>query len=172
MREVHSFEPFPKAFGWAEENIALNPELAKKIHTYCIGLSDVTQDKTVHFSDDDSTIGAQVRGGGGDRAIPICLSSASETLRPIYEHAKESGLDLIVKIDCEGSEFAIFEDLIKAKLLDVPLAYLIEWHKWWSADLTDRYIIEPLLAHGYVVLNQTHMTNPHAGPIHAVKYQS
>jgi FkbM family methyltransferase len=168
VKEVHSFEPFAVPFNRALENFNLNPDLATKITPYNFGLGNRTFRDTVLY-DGHRTIGVSVKGLGNGIPTEISVHRASETLSRIITAAKHSGLKSVIKMDCEGSEFAILEDLAKHDLLSEVFLYLIEWHKWWSADKTDENIVAPLVASGFVVLNQTHLTNPHAGPIYAFK---
>ncbi|MFB9952780.1 hypothetical protein ACFFP0_28370 [Rhizobium puerariae] len=48
-------------------------------------------------------------------------------------------------------------------------AMVIEWHKWWSKDRTQMDLIAPLIEAGFVVLDKTSSSNPHAGLLYAVR---
>ena len=79
------------------------------------------------------------------------------------------GLEIVVKMDCEGSEFPIFEDLEVRGLIGKIRIFMIEWHKWWSHDKTGFDLVRPLLANGFDILDQTNVANPHAGMIYAIR---
>jgi hypothetical protein len=76
---------------------------------------------------------------------------------------------VFLKIDCEGSEFAIMQSLERAGLLILIDAIMIEWHKWWSADLSQKDIIRSLLDAGFVVFDRTTPANVFAGMVYAVR---
>jgi hypothetical protein len=45
----------------------------------------------------------------------------------------------------------------------------MEWHKWWDASKTQRDLIEPLLAKGFLVLDRTRNHEKYSGFIIAVR---
>lgn len=55
---------------------------------------------------------------------------------------------VIVKMDCEGSEYHIFEELEKRNCISKVWAYIIEWHDDGPAD-----IINLLKKHNFVTLS-------------------
>lgn len=168
VREVHSFEPFPVPFGRALRNLGLNPQLANKISPRNVGLGKTTANHTVLY-DSASTLGVSIRGQGRGESITIAIEAASQALRDVFRRAQDNGLEIVMKVDCEGSEFAIFDDLSASGLIDIPKVYLVEWHKWWSTDLRDTDLIRPLSHRGYVVLNQTNLMSPIGGLIYAAR---
>jgi FkbM family methyltransferase len=170
VQEVYSFEPFPAPFARGIKHFGLNPKLAQKIRPQNVGLGNRTQSHTVLY-DDASTIGVSIHGQGRGEPTSINIVSASEALRDIIRCAQGKGLEIVMKIDCEGSEFAIFDDLLASGLIDIPRAYLIEWHKWWSVDLRDTNLVQPLVERSYVVLNRTSPAASHAGLIYAMRYR-
>jgi FkbM family methyltransferase len=154
VTEVHAFEPFRVTYERGLKNFALNPELAAKIHPHNIGLGSEDADHVVLYNE-EGTIGGSVLGLAKGSETTIRIRDAAAQFRPIVEKARADGAMLIVKLDCEGSEFAIFESLAAGNLLDAPDAYLIEWHKWWNGRSTQAALVEPLLARGFVVFDQS-----------------
>ena len=63
----------------------------------------------------------------------VSLKDAATMLRPVIEDAKARGLAVVVKVDCEGSEFAIFRSLAAAGLLSQIDAFMVEWHAMFEA---------------------------------------
>jgi FkbM family methyltransferase len=168
VREVHSFEPFDTPYQRALKNFALNPHIAWKIKANRYGLSDKNTQSSVLISQ-DATIGTSVRGISSGIAETIEVRNAADVIRSLSAKAEAENLDLIVKIDCEGSEFPIFEVLEKEQLLKKIDATVIEWHKWWSAEKTQQDLIRPLLDAKFIVIDRTAPTNPHAGLLYAVR---
>jgi len=86
----------------------------------------------------------------------------------VIPEARSKNLDLVVKMDCEGSEFAICERLDEAGLLNQIRVFMIEWHKWWS-EKTQHDIISRLIRCGFDALDHTNPENPHAGMLYAIR---
>jgi FkbM family methyltransferase len=154
VTEVYSFEPFAAPYRRALENFDLNPRLSPKIKAYNYGFGADDQLLTV-YSDENSTIGTSVKGLSAGRPEEITIRDASTELRKIINRAKHHNLDVVVKIDCEGSEFAIFDRLDKHDLIKEARVFLIEWHKWWSADKTQREIVSCLTKNDFIVFDRT-----------------
>lgn len=168
VEQVHSFEPFEAPYRRALKNIELNPELARKIKTYNFGLAADTVTKTVAY-DEATTIGTSIHGNGGAVSTTINLRNASGALTEIIKSAKAAGQVVVIKMDCEGSEFEIFDDLVSTNLLSDVHIFMIEWHKWWSAEKTDETLIKHLIKSGFAVFNTTQLHDPFAGMIYAAK---
>ena len=169
VRAVHSFEPFPRPFDRALEHFALNPHLSQKIRPHRFGLGGRDEELTVQVID-GNTIGNSIRGLSEGVQTVITVRDAAPKFARICEEAEKSSLDVIVKLDCEGSEFAILERLDEEGLLPRISAFMMEWHKWWSADLTSQTIVERLTRNGFFVFDKTRATPDQlAGHIYAVR---
>lgn len=152
VREVHAFEPFGDAFERARANLSLNPEIAHKISVYNVGLEDKDDDRTVLIPEDQPSGALVTKGWQSGAPHRIALVNAATTLRPIIEAAKARGRDIVVKVDCEGSEFAIFAALDASGLLEDISAFMVEWHQIdWSKTQHD--LMTPLLRRGFVVFD-------------------
>jgi FkbM family methyltransferase len=154
VKEVHSFEPFPSTFHRAVDNIALNPALAPKITVHCAGLSDRTWEGEIGASDSLNSGSNTVVADVGDRATAIALIDAAEALGPVVDAARAKGRRVIAKIDCEGSEFAIFRSLGAAGMLDRFDAFMVEWHAIFD-HLSQADLIEPLRQAGFLVFDRS-----------------
>ncbi len=166
VREVHSFEPFKATYSRASANLSLNPELSAKIRAHNIGLADADEDKTVLIRDESDSGAFSIR--GSDRGAPAAISvrDAATVLRPIIEAAKAKGLTIVAKVDCEGSEFPIFETLERHGLLAEISTFMVEWHRGVSGK-TQQKLVAPLLAHRFAVFDLTGQTGN--GFFYAVK---
>ncbi|WP_156678995.1 FkbM family methyltransferase [Sphingomonas profundi] len=152
--EVHSFEPFRSTFERASDNLTLNPACAAKIQAWNYGLSDRNYDDTILVAQDAdsgamSTVAAQ-------QGIPIhvTLRDAAEVLGPILAAARERGVRVVAKVDCEGSEFAIFETLERHGLLGQFAAFMVEWHVLYE-NKSQRDLIAPLERAGFMVFDRS-----------------
>jgi FkbM family methyltransferase len=165
---VHGFEPFPMPYNRAMRNIALNPALAPKITAHPFALGGQTETVNVQY-DGSSPIGVSVRGSGIGDLVSINIRDAADVLLPILAEAEREHQITVLKMDCEGSEFPIIERLFERGLLPKIGVAMIEWHKWWSHERTQRDIMEKLIACGFSVFDRTQLENPHAGLILAVR---
>lgn len=150
---VHAFEPFPSTYERALANIALNPELAKKITTHNVGLAARDETLTVMVNGGTEISGSMsLFNRSGGEAVLLAIRDAAAVLGPIITSARAQGQQVIAKIDCEGSEFDIFQSLAAADLFRYIDALAVEWHRVFpgrdQAELT-----RPLLDAGFVVLD-------------------
>jgi FkbM family methyltransferase len=167
VRVVHSFEPYKVPYQRALENFGLNPSLSPKIKPYRCGLGARNERLTV-FSQEDFTIGTSIKGLASGRSEEIDIHDASVELRKIVKDAKCRNLDVVVKMDCEGSEFPILDVLDREDLIKEVRIFLIEWHKWWSADRTQKDIVTYLTKNDFNVFDRT-VASLISGQLYAVR---
>jgi FkbM family methyltransferase len=166
---VHGFEPFHKPFARALENFSLNPELAKKIIPSNTGLSSTDQELSVLSSAHRHELSTSIRGQQTGNPETITIQNATEIFAGLISRAKSNGWEVITKLDCEGSEFAIIESLAAAGLLKDIRVLMVEWHKWWSSDKSQRDIVAPLIEDNFVIFDHTVPADPYAGMLYAVR---
>ncbi len=154
IEHVYSYEPFKTAYGRALRNLELNPEQSRKVTPQRLGLSDRDMIMEV-VSQDDFTGGNTVKGRQLGNKETIELRDAGRELKAAITEAKERSLGVVIKVDCEGSEFPIFEALERENLFGNIDVFMIEWHKWWSAEKTQQDLIRPLVRAGFAVFDQT-----------------
>ena len=128
VREVHAFEPFPMTFARAAANVSLNPAQQAKIAMHNIGMFDSDTELTTHINSSDSG-SYSVFGADRGESVTIQLRDAGATLRPIIESAQAQGLLVVLKVDCEGSEYAVFRSLAASGLIGRIAAYMVEYHR-------------------------------------------
>jgi FkbM family methyltransferase len=154
VAEVHAFEPFVDTYQRAVANIGLNPGVASKIQAHNFGLSDKDWDGALAVNASDDSGSRSTIAVPNGQQIHITLRSASETLGPIIEQAEARGLSVVVKLDCEGSEFAIVRSLAEAGLIGRISAFMVEWHAMF-AELDQNTLLAPLRAAGFLVFDQS-----------------
>jgi FkbM family methyltransferase len=155
VKEVHSYEPFKRTYDRALANISLNPSLSAKISPNNCGLADFDDMRTVFIPDNDDDSGyLPIRGVKSGEQVQISVRNAAPVLAPIVESAISRGLKVIAKLDCEGSEFAIFDILESTGILGKISAFMVEWHKG-IGEKTQKDLIEPLLKHGFMIFDIT-----------------
>jgi FkbM family methyltransferase len=152
VKEVHAFEPFYTTYERALANIGLNPDVSDKIFTYNFGLTDKDEELTVLIYDETDSGAFSIRGNSTGSPKKVIVRNAASVLEPIIRSAKKRKLDIVAKVDCEGSEFRIFEQLDAHKLLPDIAAFMVEWHRG-SSGKTQHDLVEPLLRHGFLVFD-------------------
>jgi FkbM family methyltransferase len=154
VKEVHSYEPFKRTYDRALANLSLNPSLSAKISPNDFGLADFDDTRTVFIPDNDDSGYLSIRGVRSGEQADISVRNAAQVLAPIVESAISRGLKVIAKVDCEGSEFAVFEILESAGILAKISAFMVEWHKG-VGEKTQKDLIEPLRKHGFIIFDIT-----------------
>jgi hypothetical protein len=91
---------------------------------------------------------------GQGTPIQVSVRDAGEVLGPIIESARERGLDVIVKMDCEGSEYAICESLVRNDLLRHITAFMVEWHAIFG-DKSQADLTRPLREAGFLIFDRS-----------------
>jgi FkbM family methyltransferase len=131
IKKIYGFEPFKPTFDCAKDNIMLNKKYMSKIEPSNFGLSNSDQFVHLHFDPFNkgnvgikNTIISEAEAKMEDR---IELREASRTLQKIMnEHPAGK---FLVKLDCEGSEYDIIENLVNYAMLPAFEVFMIEWHK-------------------------------------------
>ena len=161
VTKIYGYEPFAPTFAQALRNFEANPVLSRKIEAFCYGLGD--NDETLKINYNPSLPGAM---SSVRNAFPeyenietIQIRKASDVLADIiFQHEERKFL----KVDCEGAEYKIFEDLNSANLLQEISVIILEWH-YNNPD----NLIAVLIRNGFVVFNAEIVSN-NLGIIRAV----
>ncbi len=152
VKEIHAFEPFAKTYERGMANIALNPDLAPKIKANNFGLGDVEGDITIKIHDGGDSGAMTTRDSENGTPMTIPMRETSSALGPIIESARERGLEVLIKVDCEGSEFVVFDSLKRSGLLSEVRGFMVEWHRMFEGR-DQHELTVPLLANGYLVFD-------------------
>lgn len=121
---IYGYEPHPETFAFAKYNIDLNKEylidkgIKVNIFEYGLGDKDATlQLRSISGRDGVSTVeGCQnsaVSGKSNTQSINVKICNVSTELEKRFAEIKDMGLRKILKIDVEGAEYGIFEELCK-----------------------------------------------------------
>jgi FkbM family methyltransferase len=140
ITRIYSFEPFGPTYLQAKRNLELNPELKKKITIYNFGLEDQARTATIAYNPVSpgsmSSITDLYKDEKKLRREKIILKKASVVLKPIIAGKKKNGQKkseqkaekIFLKIDCEGAELKILNDLATANLLKKVQVIILEYH--------------------------------------------
>jgi len=156
---VWAYEPVPSTYRRALRNLNRNPQLAARIKPHNYGLADHNANMTFDFSPHWRGA-AGVKGMSPEfrdyhgvkehdfRPVTVQVRSAAEVVSEL--RAAFPLAEVIVKLDCEGCEYRIINDLQKAGLLPQLEVFLIEWHQCGADEL-----LQVLAAAGFFTLSLT-----------------
>lgn len=155
VKEVHAFEPFGSTFERGQANFALNPALAEKITAHNVGLGDRDGLETFKIRETDDSGGRSTRNDdAGEIEVQLQMRDAATMLAPIIASAEASGRAILAKIDCEGAEYAVFESLEAAGLLEKISLFVVEWHPVIPGKFQES-LLEPLRRRDFVIIDRS-----------------
>jgi FkbM family methyltransferase len=132
VKRVFGFEPFQETAEAANDNFRLNHQLSSKIHLENFGLSDKEEALSINYSFKAGQLASikktnlLLQEGSESELITVHVKKATQALETIlrqYPNEKK-----ILKIDTEGSEYEIIQDLRESGLLRSFDYIMVEWH--------------------------------------------
>ncbi len=166
IKRIYSYEPFKPTFEIAKRNLELNPQLSKKINAFNVGLGK--SEKTLELpyvataTGGMSTTHNVCKDEKYAKKETVIIKDAAKEFVPILEDNKDK--HIIVKCDCEGAEFEIFERFNEEKIVDKIDIVLMEFH----FDKPDR-LINILTENSFVVQVKQGSSKSRTGYIYAVR---
>jgi FkbM family methyltransferase len=141
---VHAFEPVPMIRAYLEKNVAANG-LAERVRIHPVGLSDRDERVTMRLNV-AGLAGATAKDQKKDAANGRNLVPQELQLVEAFEYLRSAGIDAaqVVKLDCEGCEYALFRDGALLKRYR-PERVMMEYHEGGAP------LCEALERHGYAV---------------------
>lgn len=130
--KVYGFEPFPETFMEASANMKLNESIINKVVLFNKGVSSVTEKRTIYQYESGllsaSTIHTEEFADKKSiDKIDIELISIKDLLDMIKKNHPLN--KIMLKIDCEGEEYSIFESLSTTEYLNDVSCIVVEWHE-------------------------------------------
>lgn len=159
VKRVYGFEAFPDTYEQALANIALNPDGIKaKITAKNFALSNENIIKKVAVSAEETGWRNIFSNDMSKRQTEIVCRDAGEVINEILNMHQEK---VVLKVDTEGAEFAIFESLDRAGCFEKIEMIMMEYHG------ESKKLLSILKKYGYAVFMQGRKRG--LGLIHAVK---
>ena len=166
VSKIYSFEPVLPTYDQAVYNLGLNPGYSNKIEAFNFGLGGSARAEKVLYN-------SQAKGNCGIRLdlslvideenaqeIEIYIKNIGDVLPDLV--AKHSEKKRVLKIDCEGAEYEILQELSEVNLLNDIDVLLIEWH-----DKGAKILEDILIANGFWVVSR--QLTAISGMIYALK---
>lgn len=136
---IYGFEPFIPTYIQAVKNIAANPERSSKITAFDYGLGRCSKSIAVHYNKELSGSMSTVKDlfpSRNNAVEKVMIKDASEVLGGLLKlHPQEKRF---LKIDCEGAEIEILENLEASGILTKEIDLIImEWHWGNYCEVSD-----------------------------------
>jgi FkbM family methyltransferase len=166
IKKIYAYEPFKPTFELAKKNLALNPALNEKIQAFNFGLGKTNATLELPYvptvTGGMSTTHEVCKGKNHGRMETVIVKDAAAVIAPVLEENRDKYV--IVKCDCEGAEFEIFERLHNQKLIEKIDVILMEYHYNKPNGL-----IEALTGSGFAVRTKVLSAEMNKGYIYAVR---
>mgnify|MGYP000564596100 CR=1 FL=1 len=144
--QIYAFDPTPRSIDWVKSQV-----LPPQFHLFDYGIA--AQDGIVNFypPENRDCISHTMlnRTTTADRAIQVQMRRLTTITKMLGHHKID-----ILKMDIEGAEYAVIEDILKANDLNIP-QILIEFHHRFKGigPAKTRTAIKLLNHHGYQVFH-------------------
>jgi FkbM family methyltransferase len=125
VKRIYAFEPFKPTYEAALANFELNTKYSGKILPHNIGLGSKNEILRVSYNDKFKGKNSSLNIGLENTEL-IHIHRADEVIESIFEDNPANRF--LIKMDCEGMEFEIFEIFKNKPLPDQLFGFLIEWH--------------------------------------------
>ena len=130
---VYGFEPFERTYKIALDNFGMNSKaIIEKIRHYNFALSNCDKKDTVNYVEDEpgnmSLVYPNDVNSQNDNieCEKVIVKDAGRVLKDIIE--ENNKYSIIVKCDCEGSEYEIFDSMERMNLIGKVSCFIIETH--------------------------------------------
>jgi len=166
IKSVYAFEPFRPTFELAKRNLELNPQLSEKIHASNVGLG--RKEATLELPYMASATGGMstthdvCKGEKNVNKETVIIKDAAKEIATILE--ENTNRYIIVKCDCEGAEFEIFDRLDEQGLMRRIDVIIMEYH----FESPDR-LVKILTREGFAVQRKIASRRKKTGYIYAVR---
>jgi FkbM family methyltransferase len=166
IKKIYSYEPFKPTFEMAQDNLRLNPQLSEKIvpHNCGLGKSDGTLELfySAAASVGMSTTHNVCKSKDDAKKELVVIKDAAQEISAVLKENK--GKYVILKCDCEGAEYEIFERLYEKDIFSHIDVVMMEYH----FEKPDR-LVDILNENDFAVQTKIGSVKSKTGYIYAVR---
>ena len=175
VEKVYAYEPFLETYIQAEENIKQSCIGREKIQYFQYGISNRTEHRTIVYNAQMSCGQSTVQDKNSharenyqswnliaerdDKEEQVLVKDIQEVLTEIY--AEHKNKNIVLKMNCEGEEYGIFQRMDECGLFDRVDLIMAEWHYDGKEHMT-----ELLVKNGFMYWNI--VMGPETGMLYAV----
>ena len=164
VKRVYAYELFPPTYQAAQKNLSIND--TSKIISQNVGLGKETRELSIPYSIANKAVMGLNANFTSEKfpdatMVKVFVKDAAEEVLKINQ--LEPGIKRVCKMDCEGAEFEILDQLFKKNVASLINVYIIEWH-----DHDTRNIESQFLKDGFDIIKST-SSNTLTGLIYAFK---
>lgn len=142
VKKVYAYEPFMETYLTAKDNLQEFQDNTERMELFQYGLSNENTTRTIGFNS-NMTCGQSTIAGTRDKVYDMYRSwglvdpandrqelvevrdAAEEISCIVKKHPKQN---IVLKMDCEGEEYGIIEELSDAGVLEKISFIMLEWH--------------------------------------------
>lgn len=125
---IYGFEAFEKTYCRAIDNLGRNPQFLERIQFHCQALSDHNAHEEWTLDVNDAACSGQFGDFVGEgRKEQVAVGRASDLMAPILK--AHAGWPCVVKMDCEGGEYAILKNWEESGVANRIDLVLMEYHE-------------------------------------------
>ena len=165
--KIYAFEPVLETFNQAKLNFEFNKAKSKVVEFNNFGLGKNNRNETFIF-DNNFKGNTGVRGELSNSysnnlnttEVKVEIKEATSVLRKVLD--ENLNATIVVKMDCEGAEYEIFENILETGFIKEVDVFMLEWH-----DKGSKYIEDILIANDFNYFSK--ILAPNAGMIYASK---
>ena len=166
VKKVYGYEPFPETFAEASLNVSANPKYASKLILFNQGVSNVNEKRAITLFESGLLSASTIEqnndyGKKIGQVIEVQLVSIEKVFELVV--TENPSAKILLKLDCEGEEYAIFDMLKGSTFLNNVDIAIIEWHEKGPAA------IENVLLDNQFKLKHVHHVSENSGMIYATK---
>lgn len=131
--KIYAFEPVNKTYTQAKYNFELNNQFTKNIDIQNFGLGGYERKENFIFSSDAKgnvgvrgSLSPSYKEDGDYEVVEVIIKDATKEIENIF--SQNIGKKFMMKMDCEGAEYEIFENLYYSGVLNNISIIILEWH--------------------------------------------
>lgn len=166
VEKIYAFEPVPQTFKQAVMNFELNKKISKVVQFNNYGLGKNDREEVFLFDrnvkGNTGVRGAMSTSFNSENVIEtkVQIKNAAEQIKIVV--AANPSVKIVLKMDCEGGEYEIFESLTESGMIAKIDYLMMEWHDK-GADVFEGILIK----NGFICFSKRLAFN--SGMIYAVK---